>query len=331
MSIEYSSILSKAWNITWKYKILWFFGFLAILAQGGSGFSGSNGGFGGFQNQINYNLGPREVEQANLPPALRDFVDQLKNVDVNTWVTIAVLVACVLLFLGIALWLISIIGRGGLIAGIVSADSAGKVAFGEAWNAGLRFYVRLLLIRLLEFAVGILMFLVLILPGIFFGIITCGIGFIPLVCVLIVAGVVINIWFAFMDFAVVVENQGVGAAIGRAWNVVRDHIGPIIIFYIILFAVSLVVGIAMLILFLPAGVLIFLSVLPALTGAAATVNVPVLIVGIVLMAAYLLFSILVRSVFMTWRTGVLTLAYREFIKRTPLPAAAMGSETAGSA
>jgi hypothetical protein len=317
MSIDYSSILSKAWNITWKHKILWVFGFLAMLAGGGNGLNGSTGGF---RNQVNYNLGPREMEQANLPPALRDLANQLSAIDVNTWITIGIIAACVLLFVGIALWLISIIGRGGLIGGIVSADTAGKVTFREAWNAGLRYFVRLLLIRLLEIAVGLLMFVVLVLPGIFLGIITCGVGFIPLVCVLILVGVVVNLWFAFMDFAVVVEGQGVGAAVGRAWNVLRDHIGPVIIFYIILFAVSLVVGIAMLILALPAAAVIFLSVLPALTGAAATVNVPLLVVGILLMAAYILLSVLVGAVLMTWRTGVLTLAYREFGKRTPLPA-----------
>lgn len=317
MSINYSSILSKAWNIAWKHKVLWFFGFLAMLAGGGNGFNGSTGGF---RNQVNYNLGPREMEQANLPPALRDLSNQISAVDVNTWITIGVIAACVLLFAAIALWLISIIGRGGLIAGIASADSTGKVTFREAWNAGLRFFVRLLLIRILEFAVGILMFVVLVLPGVFIGIVTCGVGFIPLVCVLILVGVVVNVWFAFMDFAVVVEDQGVGAAVGRAWNVLRDHIGPVIIFYIILFAVSLVVGIVMLILALPAAAVIFLSVLPAITGAAATVNVPVLVVGILLLAAYILLSVLVGSVLMTWRTGVLTLAYREFGKRTPLAA-----------
>lgn len=35
MSINYSAILSRAWNITWKYKILWIFGFLAALGSGG--------------------------------------------------------------------------------------------------------------------------------------------------------------------------------------------------------------------------------------------------------------------------------------------------------
>jgi hypothetical protein len=323
MSIDYSSILSKAWKITWKYKVLWFFGFLAMLA-GGNGYGGTNGGGSGISNRASISTspsytGPSEMRTANLPPALKNLVDQLTAVDINTWITIGVIAACALLFITVGLWLLSIVGRGGLIGGIVSAETTEKVTFRGAWGMGTHYFLRLFVIRVLEFLTGIALVAILILPGIFIGILTCGIGFIPLFCVTFVAGIILSIWFQFMDFAIVVEKLGIGESIGRAWNVLRDHIGPTLIFYIILFVVSLGVGLGLLILVLPAGAMIFLSLLPLITGAAGTANVPVLVVGLVLLAVYILFSIIVGAVFMTWRTAVFTLAYREFIRITPLP------------
>jgi len=34
--------LKRAWEITWRWKILWFLGLLASLGQGGGGGGGSN-------------------------------------------------------------------------------------------------------------------------------------------------------------------------------------------------------------------------------------------------------------------------------------------------
>jgi flagellar biosynthesis protein FliQ len=315
MSIHYSNILSRAWNITWKYKILWFFGFLAML--------GGGGGSGGFSPQTSYQFSgtdnanpPREWRNvgntANLPPEWRNFIDQISRIDINTWITVAVGIVCCLFLLGIALWLLSIVGRGGLIGGIVKADATGSVSFREAWGMGRRYFWRLLLVRLLAIVVGLVAAVVIILPGIFIGILTCGLGFIPLICVVFIAGVVIRVWFLLMDYAVVMENQGVGEAIGRAWTVLGEHIGPIIIFYIILFAISLGIGIVMLFLFAPPALVIFLSLLPLLT-ATAGLNVPLLVAGIVLLVFYIIGSLVVRAIWTVWEAGVWALAYQAFI------------------
>jgi len=66
--MDYGEVLSKAWQITWKYKVLWIFGILA----------GCGGQFG--NNSFNYSLGgdggpgpsgPSDIP--NLPPGLRQF------------------------------------------------------------------------------------------------------------------------------------------------------------------------------------------------------------------------------------------------------------------
>jgi flagellar biosynthesis protein FliQ len=305
MSINYSAILSRAWNITWKNKILWFFGFLAMLGSGGGARSNPQ-----FSFQLN------RPETANLPPEWANFFDQVSKIDINTWINIIVGGVCFLLLLGLGLWILSIIGRGGLIGGIVKADATGAVTFREAWGMGFRYFWRLLLIRLLAFVVGLAIAVVVFLPGAIIGILTCGLGFIPLVCVMVIAGVVMGLWFLLMDYAVVMENQGVGEAIGRAWTILRDHIGPIIIFYLILLALSLGLGIALLVLIAPGAVLIFLSILP-LIAASGALNVPLLVIGIVLTVICILLSMLIHAVWTVWEAGVWALAYQEFIHATP--------------
>jgi hypothetical protein len=323
MKINYSSLLSKAWNITWKFKVLWFFGFLAAL--GGAGWGGSGGGssspnfnFSNDSSSVNYPRG--DYPRGDIPQEWQSAYDQLSKIDINTWITIGVVVICSLLLLGLAFWLLSIVGRGGLIGGIVAADTNDKVTFREAWDTGTHNFLRLFLIRLIGFCVSLLLGVILFLPTLLIGIVTCGLGFIPMICVGFIIGIVVNVWFAYMDYVVVVEKRGVGEAIGRAWSVMRDNIGPVAILYIILFAVTLGVGLGLLILFAPSGVVIFLSMLPLITGSGA-LNTGLLAAGIVLFVLFIIASWIVQAVMTVWETAVMVLAYREFIQRSPLPAA----------
>jgi hypothetical protein len=329
MKINYSALLTKAWNITWKFKVLWFFGFLAAL--GGAGWGNSGGGssspnfnFRSDSSTTNYRGGDYPQGgylQGDYPRELQSAYDQLSKIDLNTWITIGVIVACSLLLIWLALQLLSIVGRGGLIGGILAADTNDKVTFREAWEIGKNNFLRLFLIRLIGFLISLLIGVVILIPTIFIGVLTCGLGFIPMFCVSFIIGIMVNVWFAFMDYAVVVEKRGVGEAIGRAWTIMRDNIGPIAILYIILFAVSLGVGLGLLILFAPAGVTIFLSLLPLIT-ASGSVNVTLLVTGIVLFVLFLVASWIVQAVLTAWETAVMVLAYREFIQRSPLPAVA---------
>ncbi len=42
MNFNFGEVLTRAWQITWKYKVLWIFGILASCSRGGGG--GSSGG-----------------------------------------------------------------------------------------------------------------------------------------------------------------------------------------------------------------------------------------------------------------------------------------------
>ena len=60
MKFNFGEVLTRAWQITWKYKVLWIFGILAGCTNGGGG--GGGGGNSG------YSTGPSDQ---NLPPELQ--------------------------------------------------------------------------------------------------------------------------------------------------------------------------------------------------------------------------------------------------------------------
>ena len=77
--------------------------------------------------------------------------------------------ACLALIIGIALWVVSVIARGGLIAGVQQVEDEGDTSFGQAWRAGAsRFWtlfgigilaaIPMIILVLLGIAVLVLMF-----------------------------------------------------------------------------------------------------------------------------------------------------------------------------
>jgi hypothetical protein len=79
MSLDFSSLLTKAWKMTWKNKVLWIFSFLTAL--GGGGWGGSGGCGGGFPS-IKIDLPfPSERYISDLPPQSRQVYEQLASVN----------------------------------------------------------------------------------------------------------------------------------------------------------------------------------------------------------------------------------------------------------
>src|SRR5512139_791597 len=106
--------LSRAWQITWRWKLLWILGFFAALGQGGNA---ANSGYS-FSSQDFQN---GNMPNFNLPPAAGGLIVGL---------------ACLGIIVGIALWVISIIARGGLIAGVAQVEDEGSTSLGRAWAVG---------------------------------------------------------------------------------------------------------------------------------------------------------------------------------------------------
>ena len=108
--MDYGKVLSRAWQITWRWKVLWVFGFLVGLGR-----SSSQGGSG--SNWVEDRGGRQFIER--IPPEV---------------VGILIALACVALLIGIALWVLSVIGRGALIGGVQQVEEEGSTDLGRAWR-----------------------------------------------------------------------------------------------------------------------------------------------------------------------------------------------------
>ena len=106
MSFNFGEVLSRAWQIIWKHKVLWIFGVFAGCSRSGGG--GSSGGGGG-------GSGVEPGTQQPLAELQRVFEQIGQWIDNNAWI-IAVLVVFILVLVVLSIFL-GTIGRIGLIKG----------------------------------------------------------------------------------------------------------------------------------------------------------------------------------------------------------------------
>ena len=307
MNLDFGSVISRAWRITWNNKILWLFGILAGL-----------GGSGGAPN-FNFNMGGGGGQPGgpgNLPPDLERFFEQT---DPAVIFAIVGGLVCVGLLLAIVLIALSVIGRGGLIGGIRLADQQGRVSFGEAWAIGRRHFWTLFLIGLVVGLVTLALVVVTVVPGALLTAVTFGLGalcLVPLICILSILSIILNVVAYFAQIAAVVENLGVSEALSRAWEIIKANIGAIIVLGLIVMVIS---GIASFLIALPLAALV-VPVMFSIIGFAnesAPLGTSSLLIAGLCFVLYLPVLIVLSGVIQTWVTSVWTLAYQQFTGNVP--------------
>src|SRR5512143_1869682 len=103
MAFNFGEVLTRAWQIAWKYKVLWIFGILAGCAQGSGGSSAGNG--------MRWNQGGNG--SSPIPPNMERTLEQMGNwIEANWWVLIVAAIG-VLLLMALFIFL-GTIGRIGL-------------------------------------------------------------------------------------------------------------------------------------------------------------------------------------------------------------------------
>ena len=241
--MEYGKLLSRAWNIIWEHKFLILLGVLVALGSaGGSGTSGASNVF---------NQAPREGgPMPEFPgiPAPREVGPVVA--------VVAILAALVAVAIGVAVWVVSTIARGGLIAGANTVDAGGTSTFSQAWNAGWRKGWRLLGIGVLP---AIPTFLLVVI-GLVFGAAAGGFAYLVgedvaglpfaglgvivagLACILGPLALILGLLRTFADRACVLEDLGVFASYRRGAEVLFQNFGPALVLFLIQIAIG--IGIA---------------------------------------------------------------------------------------
>ncbi len=116
--MDYFDILKRAWNITWKYKMLWVLGLFAGAGSGGS----SNGG-----SSYSGNTGSGDYPSAS--------VDQFTRWATDNVALIAVGIG-LLVVIGFIWWVLSIAAQGGLVHGANEAAEGRTPSLRASWGVG---------------------------------------------------------------------------------------------------------------------------------------------------------------------------------------------------
>jgi hypothetical protein len=239
--MDFGKVLGRAWEITWRYKMLWVLGFLAGLGQTGG------------PSQPSYQFSGDELER---------FSYQLGDSAGEIFAAISILilsVICILFIIAIVVWVVSVIARGGLIAAVQQVEDEGSTSFGRAWSGGVRKFWTLFGLSLLS-ALPLIILVVLGMIALGVGI-AAGVGlqdvseaaaittFVTFIiicggffcCGSLILMIVLDQIRVYGERAAILEDLGWIDAFKRGWQVLRENLGATIILWLIFFAIGIVV------------------------------------------------------------------------------------------
>jgi hypothetical protein len=325
--MDHTQILRRAWELTWRYRVLWVFGILLALTT--SRGSGNNG----FQ----YSLGRDDLFAPGGPLFGPGTPPRIPAEIVGTLIAIGIGLACLALVLVVISLVVRYVAETALIRLVDDHETTGeRRRVGEGFRLGWsRTAWRLFLIDLLigvpVAVVFVVLFLVALAPLLLWfarrdtvgsvGVLAT-IGMVVLFIWLAVAvAVVLTLLVRFFRRACALDGLGVVESIRHGFGVVRDHFRDVAIMWLIMVGVSLGAGVLF---FLAAILLVALGLLagavPALVvgGLASMVSEGVLpwILGI-LVGAPVFFLVLVlpllflSGLFEIFKSSVWTLTYRQ--------------------
>ena len=296
-NFNFGEVLTRAWQIIWKHKVLWVFGILASCARGG----GSGGGGGG---------GGRRPSGQSPFPQFDQAMEQLGNwIGEHLWIVVAA--SCLVLLLILLFIFLGTIGKIGLIKGTYQAEQgAEQLILGELFSGSMPYFWR---VFGLSFLIG-LAFLIVFIPIILFGIFTGGIGFaciLPLLCILIPVAIVVGVIIEQANNAMVLEELGIMDGLRRGWEVVKSNIGAVIVMAIILGVIGVAVGLVF-------AIPIFIIVFPAAFAFAignAQNSTPLILAG-VCFCLYLPVLVLLQGVLTAYVQSAWTLTFMRLTNKS---------------
>ncbi len=233
--MDYGEVLSRAWKIAWKFKILWIFGILAGCGQ-------SRGGSFNFNNSFQTNGNGFSNSTPNLPPAMMSQLYRFAHLFDDPsfiWKFVAVVIAVICVIV-IAEIFLGTIGRIGLIKGSAEADAgAEKLTFGELWKESTPYFWRVFWLSFLigaPFAIAIIGiaigFVITVIPlasnnSSMSGLLILLPVLCVLFCVILILGIVISFIVTQAERAIVLENKsvldGIQTRLGSADEESRPH------------------------------------------------------------------------------------------------------------
>lgn len=314
--MNYTAILKRAAEITWRHRALWLFGVLLALFGGSSG--GSGGGGGGAGPSLQYQFGHGDLAGLQMPPEV--------SVALVPFILLAALVF-ILVMIALAV-VVGYTARGALIGMVDEVERTGATSLSSGFRTGWARFLRLFAIALvigLPATIALMVLLiVLVAPPV--GVIVFGVGqdmpalavlaglaavglFLLWLVLAIVVGAVIEVLSEVMYRRAVLDLDDVFQSVREGYRVVRSNLREVGLTWLILFGIRLALNIVL----MPVAILAFgLVAMPgfaawALTGSAVAALVAALPLLLVIGAAL----VLAQGIYLVFHSAVWTLVYRE--------------------
>jgi len=295
--VDYTGTLKRAWQITWRHKALWVFGFLLSLFSGGGG-SGSGRGM-----QYTFEGGDR------LAPG---------------W--IMTLVVLVLLFVLVVIVLSIVIGylsHGALIGMVREVEETGQTSVASGWRMGRPYILRLFgidlvlgipaaIVAIVLVAIGLAPLLLLLARNegatVLAIVLTVGL-MLGVIALLIVMSLVLSLLRELAFRQGVLGGKGVVNSIRDGYRLARTNLKHVGVMWLLLAIIGLVWGAIL----IPLGLGVFaVSAAPAFaTYTASQSQLAGILVGLLFAIPGMLVLSLLGGVYQAFQSAVWTLTYRE--------------------
>lgn len=316
--MDYGQILSRSWKITWENKYLWVLGFLAALT--------------------------RISSNANTNYSTSDPVTDFQSFERVMQASMAVLLLCCVFFIvGLALWLLSVVAKGGLITAVAGIDNGEEMSLGAAFRAGTARVWTLVGMNILLYLPIILAVFVALIVG-FMALAGSGITFATLaeepavagdalaagfslfficlcglMCGLVLVGIVLQFINAFAYRGIMLRGLGVMESISHGWQVFRANMGEVLLLAVLFFIIGIAyIFLAAMVLF-PLTLVIFVPMIGMMMdgGSLGVVEVTVFVLGGLCLG---LVGAALTSILATWQSAAFTLAYQEWTGKSKIVA-----------
>ena len=231
MKVDIGEVLTRAWQITWTYKVLWLYGFVLTLA--------------GFL------LMPFALVPA-FAPALPDRFGE-RMMDDPTFILI--FFGAFLLFM-LVMYPVSALLNGALTVGVLHGERGDeRLSFTDMTRESYPFFGRILGTMFLFIGGFILVMLAFMVLGMVISLVTLGFGMICMMPLTFLQYPAMLIWYIWMEqsmSAVVVDNMSVIEAARHSWELFRKNLWTYVLFGLVLyFGVSIISMIVMMPMLIP--------------------------------------------------------------------------------
>lgn len=333
--MDYGRIVTRAFEITWKYRALWLFGFLlALMGEGAS------------ITPFNYDFNSRDFTNQSIAPGA---IPGMPAIPWNMIVVGAGVVVCVILIWAVLAIIVRLISRGAVIGLVNELETSqttptvrhgfdlGTDHFGPLLGIALWINVPLTIVSLVLLLLGAAPLIASIIAVIQAGrsdssLVGLGItgllGSIALLCcvvlLLVIVKFVIYPFYQFFIRACVIGQRSATDSIREGYRLVRANLGSVAILYILTIVLNFAFGVVVLLLGLIfAGIALLPAFAIGMASQSATFGV---ITGIVIGLVLLLVWLLIFGVYIVFESTIWTEGYLALTAPKPVTAVVSATE-----